>query len=494
MSTPLPSNPSSFSALNRRSFLYGVAATALAGCTRTSASGAAEPKRKMNILFVTSDDMGLQLGCYGDPLARTPNLDALAAQGTRFKTTWVSQSSCSPSRSSILTGLFPHQNGQLGLSHMAPPYSMKSGIPNLAKLLKKAGYFNGIMGKLHVEPKNEFPFDFGSVEYWGDSRKTQDVKYDLQRATEFVEKAGDKPFFLYLNFHDPHEPFVKQVEGVPEPPFTAADIKQPLDFSLLDTPELRQNVADYYNGCTRVDIAMGLILKMLDEKGLSDNTVVVFFGDNGPPFPGGKVTCYEAGMAVPLIIRWPGQPANQVSEALVSGVDLFPTILQAAGVTPPANAGQSLVPLLGGKTENWRQTLCGEFNAHQRRHFYPQRTIRDERYHLIVSLLAGEETPWMRESVMPDAEKFISPQAQAAWKMRLERPPIELYDLQTDPKEMNNLAGQPQMKEVQERLTKELEAWRRETDDPFLDAAKLAEQVELHTKIAKMPPAKGEGE
>lgn len=460
-----------------------------------AAFAAPEPPKRMNILFVIADDMGLQLGCYGDKQARTPNLDKFAAQNVRFSRAWVTQASCSPSRASFLTGLYPHQNGQLGLSHIKPPYSMPHGIANLPALLKSAGYYNGIIGKLHVEPRKEFPFDFGSTDYWGDTQETPDVRLVADKVDKFIKQAGTKPFFLYLNYKDPHEPFETQRKGLPPKPFTAADIT-PWPFLGSETPGLREKLAGYYNGCARVDIGMGMVLDVLEKTGHARDTLVVFIGDHGPPFSRAKTTCFEAGMAVPMIIRWPGRSKQGlVSDALVSCVDLPSTILEAAGVTPPPGfAGKSLAPLLEGQPAEGREYLFGEFNSHQHPNFYPQRCVRDARYKLIVNLLAGQPTPWRVSKPRDPATKFTSPQAEAAAEMRKNPPPEEFYDLQTDPNEFVNLGGKPEVKAEQDRLRKALQAWREQTADPMLDPAKFAALCKKEEQIPKAPKAKESGD
>ncbi len=304
-----------------------------------------------NILLITTDDQGLQAGCYGDSLAVTPHLDALTASGVLFERGYTTQASCSPARASMLTGLYPHQNGQIGLAGHHPEYRVKAGTPNLPVLLAKAGYATAILGKLHISPGEAFPFDFSWANH-GEPALTRDVRMVAAKAAEFLDgPAAEKPFFLYVNYFDPHRPFdagANQTEGLPEQPYTEADVK-PLAYLGMDGKPARTEAAAYYNAIRRMDTGLGMLFDVLKERERWDNTLVVFIGDHGPPFTRAKTTVYEAGEQIPFIVRWPGVSVDGTrSEALVSVVDIMPTVLDAAGVAPPPMAGKNLRPLLAG--------------------------------------------------------------------------------------------------------------------------------------------------
>ena len=460
-----------------QAILGGAAGLALGGAR------AAEPARRSNILLITGDDLGPHLGCYGDGQAPTPNLDGLAEEGVRFELAYVTQASCSPSRSSMFTGLYPHQNGQIGLSHRG--YSMREGMQTLSGLLKRAGYRNGVIGKIHVQPVAALPFDYRRTNV----QHTRDVRKVAEETGEFIAECGDNPFFLMVNYFDPHRPLVDQVEGIPERPLTPEEAK-PFDFLGLDTPKVRQEVAGYYNCAARVDAGVGLLLDALEKSGHADDTLVIFIGDHGPPFTRGKTTCYEAGLRIPFIVRWPGRAqAGHVSRALVSTVDILPTAMAAAGLdAPPGLAGRSLAPLLQGAAVYWRDTLCAEYNTHHAGGYYPRRSIRDERYKLIVNLLPDRPNPILGVdgcAAWPASrdDRLEGTPIRAVYD-RHQRPPAEeLYDLQADPVEFHNLAGKPEYAAVQEKLRAALQAWREETSDPLLDPEKLAAQIEESKQI-----------
>lgn len=431
------------------------------------ALGAADPSRpagRPNVLLVTADDLGCNLSCYGEKRITTPKLDALAAEGVRFQNAYVAQSSCSPSRAALLTGLWPHQNGQVGLSHLG--FRMQQGLPNLPALLKAAGYRTGIIGKLHVEPAADFPFDWMPKEKMA-ALPTRNVQWVAAESRLFFAsaKAARQPFFYYVNFFDPHGPFTKetdQVNGLPAEPLAADDIVDPLPLPTPNKDRLRLATARLLNTILRVDAGMGLLLDELKAAGCADNTLVIFVGDNGLAMPRGKTTCYEGGVRVPMILRWPGVVKPQVRQETVSLLDLMPTVLGATGVPAPKNlVGTALQPLLFDEPAPWREFLFTEMNFHTPDMFNPQRTVRDPRFKLLLNLAPakGQEG-------------------------------VELFDLQKDPGETRNLAGDPAHAETRQRLEAALEAWRQKRADPLLDPARLKRWSEASARWARLPRVK----
>lgn len=459
--------------LDRRSFMArsgaGLIGAGLGVSVRPSRARAAdaESQRKPNILMIVAEDMGPHLGCYGDSVAPTPRLDALAKEGVLFRNAYVTQASCSPSRSSIFTGLYPHQNNQLGLSHLG--YRMYRGIPNLPQLLKADGYRTGILGKLHVSPDRELPFD---VRGGGHGK---DVRAYATKAAAFIDGGAGAPFFLSVNFGDCHKVFAHQHKGIPSRPITPDRVRLFPEHGEIDTRKLRDEVAGYYNGVQRVDAGVGLLLDLLGKRGLADNTIVMFLGDHGPPVSRGKTTTYELGVRIPLIVRWPGvSEAGRQSDALVSTVDLLPTCVNAAGGSLPSPlAGRDFQPLLAGEGSGWRKTLVTEWHTHGPG-FQPQRAIRDDRYKLILNLRTDVRKHGLGVDGCAVAKalrsgKFDGTKAKRAFEVLNKPPSVELYDLETDPIEYRNLAGKPELREVEGKLKRELHEWRVATRDPFLD-------------------------
>lgn len=449
-----------------------------------------------NILLIVSEDNGPELGAYGDPYARTPNLDKLAAEGVRFDRAFVAQAGCSPSRASFLTGLYPHQNGQLGLATWG--FRMyREDTPNMARSLKEAGYRTGLIGKLHVNPESAFPFDFKAMPTANFQRRNL-TDYARHAASFFG--ASSQPFFLSVNYPEAHRPWLRQAGGLPERPLDASDV-QPLAYLGLRGAKLRQLSADYYNSMERLDVLVGDLLAALDQSGKADNTLVVYLGDHGADFIRGKRTCYEGGLRIPLIVRWPGRAqAGLARSELVSAIDLMPTFLAAAGARSPARLpGASLIDLMEGKRPAWRRFLFAEFHAHAAKpNFYPQRSVRNDRYKLIENLMPGETNPGYDFTLhhidgdLPAVIELAPPDVREAYRT-MERPPrLELYDLEADPFEFRNLAGDSAHAHIQRELQQELARWREETNDPLLDDRNL-ERLKAEAQIDSKPGARKRG-
>lgn len=415
-----------------------------------------------NILLITADDLGCQLSCYGEKRFATPRLDALAGQGVRFENFYVTQASCSSSRSSMLTGRYPHQNGQFGLAHLG--FTMPAGQKNLPALLKSAGYRTGIIGKLHVEPAAEYPWDWMPREKLA-AGPTRKVRLVAERAREFFATAREsgRPFFFYVNFFDPHGPYtpdVNQVDGLPEKPVEAKEITEPFPLRAPQPAAQKRLTAAIINTILRVDVGVGLLMDELKTAGLDQNTMVVFVGDNGLPTIHGKGTCYELGVRVPLLVRWPGgAKAGLVSRQLVSTVDLMPTILSAANVKSPEGLpGMPLQPLLRDQPATWQSFLFTEMNFHEPDQCKPVRAVRDDRFKLLVNLAPPEG-----------------------------QPATELFDLQADPGEQTNRADDPACRAARERLEVALKDWRQKTADPLLDAGRVDRWMKAAADWKKLP-------
>ncbi|TWT61059.1 sulfatase family protein [Rubinisphaera italica] len=431
----------------------------------------------LNILLITADDMGMQLGCYRDTAAKTPRLDTLAKRSRLFENAYVAQASCSPSRSAMFTGLYPHTNGQYGLLNAGVGFQIHEKLydKTIPALLKEAGYTTGISGKLHVGPEKTFPFD---ERIRGDSR---DVKVIAKKIGEFF-KASNGPFFFMANYSDPHvygrsprppkEAFPTQYKGIPKSPLRVGEVSA-FPFQKLDHPEEIERITQYYNACSRFDAGVGLLLDELQASGHSEDTLILFVSDHGPPFYRGKTTCYEAGAKVPMLLHWPGkfEKADR-SPALVSTVDILPTFLEAAGIQKDVHTqGRSLSTSLD--PAQCRNTLATEFHYHGSSPFFPRRSIRNERYKLIHNLLANEKSARTSvdgdaayELVMKDPEQ--SSEMRQAYQRAATPPEYELYDLKSDPWEFKNLFDDPDHQTIKAQLLSSLQQWQEETEDPLL--------------------------
>jgi N-sulfoglucosamine sulfohydrolase len=392
-----------------------------------------------------------------------------------FRNAYVPQAGCSQSRAAFLTGLYPHQNGQIGLATWN--YGMYSGeIKNVVKTLSGAGYRTGIIGKLHINPKGAFPFDFKAIPSANFSRK--DMAAYAENAAKFI-KQSDEAFYLQVNYPDAHRPFITTVDKLPAKPLTGKDVDA-IPYMGISHPELRQQTADYYNCMMRVDSYIGDLLQVLEASGKSKDTVVVYIGDHGADLLRGKRTSYEGGVKIPMIIRWPGIKGGQQRKELVTTLDLFPTFCEIAGVTIPKSLpGQSLKTIVYGGSPKWRKFLFTEFHVHSNHNPWPQRTVRGARYKLIYNPLAGAMNPGYAFTMgrkffkTPEAEllEFASKQVQVAYKVMKQPPKYELYDLETDPFEFKNLAEDLAHAETLGRLKAELTSWQKRTGDALEDPA-----------------------
>ncbi len=431
-----------------------------------------------NFLVITADDLGCQLGCYGEAQAKTPNIDKLAGEGIRFEDGYITQSSCSPSRSSILTGLYPHENGQIGLANQG--FKMKPGVPLLPNLLKEHGYRTGILGKLHVGTTGEeMQFDFK----WASDNNpvlTRDVRTVAAKAAEFFAQSGETPFFLYVNYFDPHQPYeagANQTEGLPEAVLKAGEVRPMSWLGIENPPQILGELASYYNCVHRLDAGIGFLMEALEKAGKTEKTLVIFLGDNGPPFARAKTTCYDPGLRIPFLVRWPGVIASgRVSDALVCGVDIPPTLLAAAGFSADASrmSGKSLLPVFEGKG-SVREWLPMEYTFHAAGHFYPRRAVRAGAFLYIENLLPDRENP-----VVPLPWAMPPPgHPMHAAHATMKRPPrIELYDVKKDPDCLVNLAAEPPFAADVERLGNVLARWRESSRDPLSNPETLRAMTE----------------
>jgi N-sulfoglucosamine sulfohydrolase len=452
------------------------------GITLALALPAAGAEKK-NVLLLVADDLGLMVGCYGDSVAKTPNIDALAKTGTRFSHAFASVASCSPSRATLLTGMPTHQCGQYGLAHATHNAHSFRNVKGLPALLAPAGYRSGVIAKLHVQPKEVYPFD---VEVPGNGRNPVQI---AEQAKKFLAETGDKPFFLLVGFTDPHRAakgFANhdKYEGVPSVKFDAS--KVPVPYHLPDTPEVRAELAEYYQSVARLDHGVGMVLKVLEEAKQLDNTLVIFLSDNGIPFPGAKTTLYDSGIHLPLIVRKPGQKSGVVCSAMASWTDITPTILDWCGAKPaPVGKkdaplpGRSLLPVLEKERVDGWDTVFASHQFHEITMYYPVRVVRTRTHKYILNLAHGLEYPhasdlWGSDTwqgILKRGDKFMGKREVAAF---LKRPKEELYDLEKDPNELTNLLADAKWRddptnEVIYAVHKTwLADWRKKTNDPWL--------------------------
>lgn len=439
--------------------------------------GRAAPAKK-NVVLIVSDDHGLDLGCYGNPAVKTPHLDALAAQGTRFTHAFCTTPSCSPSRSVILSGLHTHANGQYGLQHATHKQAAHPWVQGLPNLLKQAGYRTCSIGKTHVAPKESFDFE----EYANDGLMGRNTVRMAENAERWIRKADDRPFFLYFCPNDPHraaQGFAnnRPYPGVTETTYAPKDVAVP--HFLPDQPEVRAELAEYYQAVSRVDTGVGRLMRALKDTGHLDDTLILYLSDNGIPFPGAKTSMYEPGVRLPLLVRSPDQARRgSVSDALVDWSDLVPTVLEYTGAKGPDYPlhGRSFLPAAEGRPapgRPGRDEVYGSHQFHEITMYYPVRMVRNRRYKYLLNLAHPLTFPFASDLYESKTWQGVLKRGDRMYGSRtvealLHRPRHELYDLEADPRELQNLAEKPEHAAMLKELQGKLRAWQERTKDPWL--------------------------
>jgi arylsulfatase A-like enzyme len=446
---------------HRTAVLLGVAALT---CVATaSPTAAARP----NIVLFISDDHGwADSGAYGDKVVRTPNIDRLAAEGMRFTQAFAETPLCTPSRSVIYTGMSPIRSG----GHVFGD-PIRPGLRTLSAYFKDLGYFTAFFGKFHVSPRGQFPYDrFSGNE---------------MEATAFLKQyEGATPLLLVVCSNRPHLPWAKNKD------YNPTDCNLPPNF--VDTPETRRSRTDYYTDVTEMDRQLGTVMDALQAVGAADRTLLLYTTDQGANWPFGKWCLYDGGIRVPLIARWPGKIGKHTStDAMVTLADLLPTLIEAAGGTPPAAPeaidGRSFLSVLTGARQEHRAEI---FAAHHgvpglpnlepggkqpAQAAYPSRCVRTATHKLILNLHADYPFVSTINGIPPRDPKWskyhspywvewvewakTDPAAEKLVTAYVRRPAEELYDLAADPYELNNLAADPALDGVRREMRQKLAEW-----------------------------------
>ncbi|KAI0481273.1 alkaline-phosphatase-like protein [Xylariaceae sp. FL0804] len=460
---------------------------------------------KKNVLLMVADDLGLFLGCYGLKSIKTPEIDRLAAEGTRFTHGFASTASCSGSRSTIYTGLHTHENGQYGLAYGKNHFQTHDHIDTLPRLFNAAGYQTGLVGKVHVGPRPVYPWETF------EESQSRDVGWNAERAGVFMDKALEtkRPFHLTVAFRDPHRDDTRdgwgnqddEVKPYPVPDYQPSDVEIP-EF-LMDVPEVRKELVEYYKSSSRLDLGVGKVLHELKSRGLDRNTMVVFISDNGAPFVNSKTTCYDAGVRLPFIVRVPGGRAGVINPNLVSFLDLVPTFLDwcgiddtsataaaaAAAAAPlpgapkpsPRREGRSVVPILGAGDvlgpDEWRTHVFGSHTFHEVQNYYPTRFLRTRRHKYHRNIAWRLDFPFATDLYGSLSFEGVRNMPTGGEPVRFGRRPAvdyfrrgpeQLFDMEADPEEVRDLASDPGHADVLKGMRDELERWQYRTDDPWL--------------------------
>ncbi|MFT5467550.1 MAG: N-sulfoglucosamine sulfohydrolase [Verrucomicrobiales bacterium] len=456
---------------------------------------------KPNIVLMIADDMSWDdCGAYGHPSIKTPNIDSLARQGVAFDNAFLTISSCSPSRSSILTGRYPHNTDAEELHWPLPAEQI-----TFTEKLRAAGYWTGAAGKWHLGDAVRDRFDsIKEVDTSGFQLPTGKAG-DAGKFVETLEGEAQsgcadwipllrerdktKPFFVWLAALDPHRDYNENI--LPEPHKPATVRVPPYH---VDDAKTRHDYTLYYDEIGRLDKYVGLVLKELEDQGVAENTFVLFISDNGRPFPRDKTTLYDSGIKTPWIVRWPGHgKAGSRRNQVVSAVDIAPSFLTLAGAEiGDTFEGVNFLPVLDDPKVVTRKFAFAEKNWHDYEdhvrmvrgprfkymaNFYddlPQTPSADSaRSETYEQLLAGREAGSINEA---QQACFIAP-----------RPREELYDTQADPHELKNLAGDPEFESVRAKLAQQLDSWAKRTGD-YAPTQRTAD--EFHRLTGKPTPAR----
>ena len=424
---------------------------------------------KPNILLVISHDTGRHLGSYGRKV-ETPELNRIAEEGIQFDNYFCTQPQCSPSRASILTGQYGHNHGLIGLTHLG--HTMKKGVKTLPSEMKRAGYGTWLFGFFHesidgIYEGEKLGYDHVVKVPGNAAEKVTDrvEKFLLERAA-----SGDgSPFYASVGFEETHRPFDNfepdPIDRVEVPPY------------LPDTKEVREDIARFQGSVKELDRALGRIRKVLEETQLDDNTLLIYTTDHGIAFPRAKGTLTDAGLETALIMKLPkGVERKGIRQnELLCNIDLMPTLLEFAGGEVPAGIdGKSFLPLINEESYTEREHFFCELTWHDR--YHPMRGVRTAKYKYIRNFEDGPKVylPFdIHESLSGQAVRkgYYVPNAKE-----------ELYDLEADPQEQNNLAKSSDHQLVLEELRGKVEQWMIETDDPLLSGPIEGQEAEEWVK------------
>lgn len=426
-----------------------------------------------NFVIMIADDLAWEDSSpYGNLGVRTPNLARLRGQGMRFDRAILTCSSCSPSRASIMTGRYPHNTDAEQL-HWPLPRAQVTFVERL----KAAGYWTAAAGKWHLGPEMKNRFDVvaeagtAGFQLSSPAAKMVDERDESGCANwlpALKARPKDKPFFLWLAALDPHRDYKPNAIAAPHNP---RDVTVPP--YLPDTPEVRRDLALYYDEITRLDENIGKVLAELDAQGVATNTLVIFMADNGRAFPRCKTTVYDSGIKTPFILRWPAKvKAGATCDSLISSIDIAPTLLDIAGVPVPTTVqGSSFAKLLADPSAKIRDHAFAEHNWHD--YDAHKRAVRTARFKYIRNFDADlPNTPpadavrsptFQAMRALRDSGKLTPPQMACFTKPK---PAEELYDCDADPHELRNLAIEPAHADTLKTLRAVLVDWQKETQDP----------------------------
>jgi arylsulfatase A-like enzyme len=425
----------------------------------------------LNVLYLHTHDLGRYCQPYGYAFP-SPGLQRLAEQGVLFRQAFAAAPTCSPSRAALLTGQYPHRCGMLGLASERVGYTLNDYGRHLAALLRRCGYATALAGVHHVArlPWHD-PYDMGYEELLNHDamglHDESDPRATVDAAVAFLRRRHDRPFFLSVGFFEPHRNNSAPGRKV----FTKDFSEEPADLDerycgalpwLPDAAVTRRESANFRQGVAILDRKMGAVLRALDERGLDRSTLVVCTTDHGPGFCDAKATLKDRGIGVALILRGPAFRAGQVVDAMVSQLDVYPTLCDLLDIPHPDGLdGKSLLPLLSGRADSLHDVLFAEQTYHV--NYRPLRAVRTDRWKYIRRFDLDQPKGVDRGP----AEQLL---IEHGW-LDVAQPAEELYDLVFDPHETCNLVGRPAYREALAGMQRRLDDWMERTGDPLCGEA-----------------------
>tara|TARA_B100001093_G_scaffold520374_1_gene615221 strand:- start:42558 stop:44063 length:1506 start_codon:yes stop_codon:yes gene_type:complete len=473
-----------------------------------------------NVIFFITDDESPTLGCYGDAIAVTPAIDALAADGILFLNAFATTASCSASRSVVMSGLHNHRNGQYGHQHSYHKFSSFYNVVSLSlpRVMANAGYRTGHIGKYHVAPEQVYRYE---TYMKGSGRNAVEM---ANNAKDFISSDDERPFFLYFATSDPHrgggkdgnaasklkpdlfgnKPNKGSHAGVEEVFYELDEV--PIPHFLSETRETREELIHYYQSVSRIDQGVARLVEILKEADLYDKTMIVFTSDHGMAFAGGKTTVYEGGLRVPFVVRNPYEENRGLKHnALISHIDITPSLLDfAGGLDQKTNGpkkivdhkkfwkdfpevgkdnlgpaltsyhGKSWVPILGQPdAEHW-DNIFASHTFHEIQMYYPMRVIRDKEYKLIWNIAYPLPYPfasdlWAASSFQAQFQKSLdAPYGQKSVGEYIHRPQFEFFKIDEDPYEAKNLASDPAHRKAFIEYQEKMKTFQKAMQDPWI--------------------------
>jgi len=439
--------------MNQKSILRILTGISVGFCISPAISNATVSPSRPNMIIITVHDLGQHLGCYGIPSVQSPNLDKLAQKGILFRNFYSTSAVCSPGRGSLLTGRYPQSNGLMGLTHDPWWWKLNEAEKHLAELLKSNGYSTTLIGLTHEGEPNRLGYE----------RHISSQNNALETVTEAAtflknSKSNEIPFFLSIGFievHDPYRHGTDSVKGIFVPGY------------LAKTSEIRNELAKFQGDIKFMDDCVGKILKSVEESEVGTNTIIIFTSDHGIGFPGAKWTTRKAGIEVPFIIYQPKSifSGGKVFNETMSNVDVVPTLFEYAGLPIPGNIeGLSFKKMIAGETTvSSRKSAFAQFTPDMKRD-NQSRTVVSGKFQLIWYFDAGRTVAY---PVSTSPSRFSAHTERE--KTTGARPFFELYNIETDPFELEDLGQEKEYTGKVKELSSELMSWMKSVKDPLLE-------------------------